>query len=79
MTGCQGEMVNEEFDVYIEDMEGHVLIDEAMTSLANGFIDLWLPREKTYRVSITHNGNIAESELSTFEGDETCITYMQLM
>jgi hypothetical protein len=71
--------VNEEFNVYIEDMDGNVLVDETMISLANGFIDLWLPRERTYLVTITHDDKIAESELSTFEGDETCITDMQLM
>ncbi len=79
MTGCQGEIVNEEFDVYIEDMEGNVILDETLTSLSNGFINLWLPREKAYRVTIAYDGKMVESELSTFEGDNTCITTMQLM
>jgi len=79
LTGCQGEIVNEEFIVYIEDTDGHVIVDETMQSLENGFIDLWLPRDRTYRVTIEHDGNIVESELSTFEGDNTCITTMQFM
>jgi hypothetical protein len=79
LTGCQGELVEKEFDVYIQDEAGNVVVDETMTSFANGFIDLWLPRDKTYTVKIRYDGKTAESELSTFEGDNTCITTMQLM
>lgn len=78
MTGCQGEMVDEEFDVYIEDTEGNVILDQKLISPANGFIDLWLPRDKTYHVTIVHDGKTVASELSTFEGDNTCITTLQL-
>ena len=79
LTGCQGELVEQKFDVYIQDEEGNVIIDESMESLANGFIDFWLPRNKTFQVKIEHNGKTAMSEISTFEGDNTCITTMQLM
>lgn len=78
MTGCQGELANEEFDVYIEDNDGDVVVDKTVTSLENGFIDFWLPRDKTYQIEITHDGKKAESEISTFENDATCITDMQL-
>lgn len=60
-------------------MEGNVIIDETLKSQSNGFIDLWLPRDKTYRAIIKHEGKKSELELSTFEGDNTCITTMQLM
>ncbi|MFS0671632.1 CueP family metal-binding protein [Ornithinibacillus sp. 179-J 7C1 HS] len=78
LTGCQGELIEKAFDVYIEDEDGNVVVNESMTSFANGFIDLWLPRDKTYQVKIEYNGKVAESEISTFEGDNTCITTMQL-
>ena len=78
LTGCQGELVEEEFDVFIEDMEGNVIIDEKVKSQTNGFIDLWIPRDKTYRIKIKHDGKVSESEISTFENDGTCITNMQL-
>ncbi|MET3506418.1 CueP family metal-binding protein [Halalkalibacter oceani] len=78
LTSCQGELVEKDFDVYIEDEDGHVIVDETMTSLANGFIDLWLPRDKTYQVKMEYEGKTTESEISTFEGDNTCITTMQL-
>ncbi|MBR7797393.1 hypothetical protein GT022_15235 [Agaribacter marinus] len=78
LTGCQGELVEKEFDVYIQDEEGNVVVDETMTSLKNGFIDLWLPRDKTFQVKMEYDGKTTESEISTFEGDNTCITTMQL-
>ena len=79
LTGCQGELKEKEFDVYIEDMEGNVMIDDTLKSHSNGFIDLWLPRDKTYKVKIGYDGQMAESEFSTFTKDNTCITTMQLM
>lgn len=72
-------MVEEEFDVYIEDMDGNVILDETLKSQPNGFIDLWLPRDQKYQVKIEHNGKQVESEISTYENDATCITTMQLM
>lgn len=78
LTGCQGEMVNKEIDVYIEDSKGNVIVDEAMTTPANGFIDLWLPRDQTYNIKMEHEGKMVESKFSTSENDGTCITTMQL-
>ena len=71
-------MVEEEFNVYIEDTEGNLILDETLKSQSNGFIDLWLPRDKTYRITIAHDGKTVESEFSTFKNDNTCITTMQL-
>lgn len=79
LTGCQGELVEKDFDIYIEDTKGNVIIDDTMTSMANGFIDLWVPRDRTYRITIEHKGKRVESEFSTFENDGTCLTTMQLM
>lgn len=71
--------MEEEFDIYIEDMDGNVIVDDTLESQPNGFIDLWLPRDKKYQVKIDHNGKQVESEISTYENDATCITTMQLM
>ena len=79
LTGCQGELVNKEFNVYIQDEDGKVIIDETMTSLENGFIDIWLPREKTYQVRINYGEKTSETTISTFKDDNTCITTMQLI
>lgn len=78
LTGCQGELVNQDFDFYIEDMDGNIVLDEVINSEENGFVDLWLPRDKTYNVKISNDGKQVESEISTFEKDGTCITTMRL-
>lgn len=79
LTGCQGEMVNKDFDIYIEDTEGNIIIDDTMDSGENGFIDLWLPRDKKFHVTISYEGKQVDSDISTFKNDGTCITTIQLM
>lgn len=79
LTGCQGEMVNTEFDVYIEDTEGNIVFEDTVTTPENGFIDLWVPRDRDYNITIEHEGKSVESEFSTFKEDGTCITTMQLL
>ncbi|MNP57273.1 hypothetical protein D3C76_1520860 [compost metagenome] len=79
LTGCQGEMTEEEFSVSVQDAEGNQVMDkQTVKSQPNGFIDLWLPRDKTYNVTIEQDGKKAESEISTFEQNDTCVTTMQL-
>ncbi|AET61968.1 hypothetical protein HPL003_26270 [Paenibacillus terrae HPL-003] len=79
LTGCQGEMKDEEFSVTIHDSAGNSVMNKTlMKSQPNGFIDLWLPRDKTYSVTVEHEGKTANSQISTFKKDDTCITTMQL-
>ncbi|MEK5033491.1 CueP family metal-binding protein [Paenibacillus sp. FSL R7-0302] len=78
LTGCQGELTDQEFDVYIEDAEGKEVMNKSVKSQSNGFIDLWLPRDQNYRMTISQEGKQAQSEISTFESDDTCLTTMQL-
>lgn len=78
LTGCQGELVEEEFDVTIKDSSGETILDETKKTEKNGFIDLWLPRDDVYDVKITQDEKVTESEISTFEKDQTCITTMHL-
>ena len=79
LTGCQGELIEQDFQVTIYDEEGNVVMDQEMQSFKNGFIDLWLPRNQTFQLQIKYEDKIAESEISTFNGDNTCITTMQLI
>ncbi|MDQ0661060.1 CueP family metal-binding protein [Paenibacillus sp. W2I17] len=79
LTGCQGEMSNKEFSVTIHDSQGNTFMkDEVMKSGANGFMDFWVPRDRTYLIRIVRDGKVAETQLSTYENDNTCITTMQL-
>lgn len=78
LAKCRGEMANKIFNVRIEDSEGSVFLDQVMPSIPNGFIDLWLPRDKKFNIQISSEGRTAQSELSTFEDDNTCLTTMRL-
>ena len=53
LGGCQGEMVGEEVDVQIVDHMGEVLVDETVTTRANGFVGYWLPKDAHGTVTIT--------------------------
>ncbi|WP_341347060.1 CueP family metal-binding protein [Paenibacillus sp. FSL H3-0469] len=78
LTGCQGEMVEQSFGVTVVDTDGKEIMNQTVKSQPNGFIDLWLPRNQNYQMTITHDGKEARSEISTFESDDTCLTTMQL-
>ncbi|NJJ41298.1 CueP family metal-binding protein [Paenibacillus apii] len=78
LTGCQGEMEKEKFNVTITDADGKVIIKDVFETFDNGFIDFWLPRDQTFHVRIEHDGKSSESDISTFEGDNTCISTMKL-
>ncbi len=70
--------MDKEFDVLIKDKDGDVVVDKKLESEENGFIDVWLPRDEEFTVNIQQDGKAFEGELSTFKGDNTCITTMQL-
>ncbi|WP_211656276.1 MULTISPECIES: CueP family metal-binding protein [Planococcus] len=78
LTGCQGELAEKEMKVTITDNEGKVYVDKMMKTPANGFIDLWLPRNRTYVVEIEAKGKTGEINFSTFAGDPTCLTDLLL-
>jgi hypothetical protein len=79
LTGCQSELTDTTFDVYIEDADGNIIVNKEMTSFNNGFIDIWLPRNEKFYVTISYQDKEAKAELSTFDDDPTCITTMQLL
>ena len=77
-TGCRGELKQEEFFLEFVDSNGTVIISEKMTSMSNGFIDLWLPRNIEGTLTITQNGLTTSKLISTEAGEPTCETTMQL-
>lgn len=79
LTGCQGELPGEAFDLVVEDETGTRVMETEVVTGDNGFIDLWLPRNGTFQVTISHGDHKAVADIATFEGDPTCITTMQLL
>ncbi|MFV0632753.1 CueP family metal-binding protein [Demequina sp.] len=80
LTTCTGEMQNVPIDVLVTDAEtGKVLIDEEITTFANGFLGLWLPRDRQVEVTFESEGRSATTTLDTSNPDDaTCVTTMQL-
>ena len=77
LSGCQGELIEEELHVTVVDQKGNTIIDENMTTMKNGFIDLWLPRNQEFSVKMTDGDLETEEVVSTYEDSRTCITTMQ--
>ncbi len=75
---CRGELANTPVHVTAVSSDGRKLLDEDTTTLANGFIDLWLPRDIKVDVSIKARGLQATVQLGTSDTDITCITTPKL-
>lgn len=78
MSGCQGELVGAPVHVQAILADGTVLVDEVMPTLANGFIDLWLPRDQAIDLHMSLEGASVVGRLTTFADSRTCITDLQL-
>ena len=66
------------FDVKGIDQNGEIVIDRSVNTLRNGFLELWLPRERLISLSIKHMGTAAKGFLATFDDSPTCVTTFQL-
>lgn len=75
---CRGELANTPVHVTAVTSDGRTLLEEDTTSLPNGFIDLWLPRDLQVDVSMQARGLRATVRVGTFEKDNTCITTLKL-
>lgn len=80
-TGCQGEMVNKTMMVKVVDLDSkQVLKYGQVTTQKDGFIDLWMPKDRSnLEVTFTYNGKSSTEVLSTSGDARTCITTMQLI
>jgi len=79
VSGCQGELVDVSVKVLALQDDGTVLIDQTMKTMANGFIELWLPRNKNISLTLESMNLKSEGELTTFSDSNTCITTFQLL
>ncbi|QIK69645.1 hypothetical protein G7062_04735 [Erysipelothrix sp. HDW6C] len=77
-TGCQGELVNRDFEVIVKDTLGTELFSGRVTTAKNGFAGIWLPRNTEGTITVTHYGQIATANISTFASDPTCLTTLHL-
>ena len=77
-SSCQGELAQQTFSVKAVDQDNNVLVDETMTTLQNGFFEIWLPRNRRIMVSVRQGDLIAQGVIETFPDSKTCVTTFQL-
>lgn len=74
LATCRSELKNETFYITIKDSNGDLILQKEVTSMDNGFIGLWLPRDIEGTLQVEYNEMYIESEISTFSTDDTCLT-----
>lgn len=79
LTTCTGELADTPVQVRIVNSgTDEVLVDETVTTFANGFVGFWLPRDIEAELEISHDGKTARADIGTGAGDPTCLTTLQL-
>jgi hypothetical protein len=78
MSSCQGELPNTEFFVQAIDQKGRILFNNSITTLRNGFFELWLPRDRMVQLSINGLNRSVNGMIATFDDSKTCETTFQL-
>jgi len=78
MSSCQGEMVDQEFYVTAVDLNGNLLFNGTVTTLRNGFLELWLPRKRIIDLKVLGLDRSARGKITTFDASKTCLTTFQL-
>lgn len=78
MSSCQGELAEKEFYVKATDKDGNVLFNGNISTLRNGFFELWLPRDRSVELTIQGMGRQARGKIGTFDKSKTCITTFRL-
>ena len=72
-------MVNVPVKVYGRTEDGLVVVDKTISTLDNGFIELWLARDLEIILTLEVDGRRATTTITTNRGSNTCITTMQLL
>ncbi len=78
LSSCGGELKNTSAHVTAVDADGQPILSEDLTTLPNGFLELWLPRDREIDVTIQARGQRASGRISTFADSNTCITTLRL-
>ena len=78
MSSCQGELTQTKLNVKAVDQSGTTIMDKPVTTLKSGFMELWLPRNRTINLTISGLNRSAAEVITTYDGSDTCITTMQL-
>lgn len=78
LATCKGELAGDTMHVTITDSAGTVLVDDEVTTYANGFVGFWLPRDITGTVEVDFDGRTGSVPFATADDSATCLTTLQL-
>ena len=78
MSSCQAELAGVPVEVLARAGDGTVLIRETMTTLANGFLELWLPRDLEVWLTLRVGEESVDGVVRTHRGSDTCVTTLRL-
>ena len=78
MSSCQGELAEKSFHVTAVDQAGKILFNDTVTTLRNGFFELWLPRKRVVKLRIQGFNRTAQGTITTFADSNTCLTGFRL-
>lgn len=79
LTTCLGELGDAQIHVTVTDTDtDEVLVDETVTTFDNGFAGLWLPRDITATLTVTHGDRSATVPITTDAEAPTCITTLHM-
>jgi hypothetical protein len=76
--GCEAELKNALVYYRIEEVDGTFIIQGEGNTGINGFLDLYLPLNKTYRISFNVKGLEGEVTITTSPESPSCITTLQV-
>ncbi len=79
LVTCRGELKEETFNIQVYDLEtNELIINDEYTSASNGFIGLWLPKNRSLQITITYGIYTGFSEIQTLPSSPTCLTTLKL-
>jgi hypothetical protein len=80
LTECEGELFGVPVEVVASKAtDGTVIFNQSVSTLDNGFLELWLPRNMEYKVTLVAEGRKATGRITTFKDSKTCITTFRLL
>ncbi len=78
LATCKGELASKTMRVRVLDAAGAALVDRDVTTFANGFAGLWLPRGIKGTLTVSYDGKSATAAIGTGDDDPTCLTTLKL-
>ncbi len=78
VSSCQSELANEPVRVTVIGESGDIVEELETETMDNGFVELWLPRDRQYTLRFEARGRSVETIAGTYSDSPTCLTNLKL-